>query len=192
MFDLFKKLMVARQIRFDEGCLVLLGQAVVMTPNSTLVKIQESLSKYGLENIIYYSAKETGLDWFIKMNQSYGISIKNMPKWGIDTVSLAGFGRPKVLKLDIKNKQSIINLENSIMSEYIGRNDKYVDHLFRGFIAGTATMIFGEPSDAIEVKCKSKGDAYCQFVLKPTNQFDLRNKEVKEQLSLPQGNKKGV
>ena len=177
--------MVARQIRFNEGSLVLLGQPVVMTPNSTLVRLQEYLTEYGLENLIYYSAKETGIEWFKRMAHLYGIRTSDIPKWGVDTISLAGFGKPSVIKLDFKEKHSIIKLDNSIMSESLGRTNTCVDHLFRGFIAGTIEVMFDEASDAIEVNCKSKGDAYCQFVLKPTNQFDLKNKEVKKQLFIP-------
>jgi len=37
-------------------------------------------------------------------------------------------------------------------------------HMFRGFISGILSRLFGKELLAKEVKCVSKGDEYCEFL----------------------------
>ena len=56
-----------------------------------------------------------------------------------------------------------------------------VDHIARGLHAGAAEVIFKCSMDAVETKCQAMGDQYCEFILKPTEEWKA-DKTYKNQL----------
>lgn len=70
-----------------------------------------------------------------------------------------------------------------MVEEY--KSNRYpVDHMFRGMIAGAGELIYGEPTEAIETKCRAVDYKlpYCEFVVKPTKNLDKKNPLIKRQL----------
>ncbi len=183
MFEIVKKLMMARQLSMEEGRLILLNQNILMMPVAGLVGIQKELEKEGKENLIYIASKRTGVWWAEQMRKYFSAKKMDLEKWGINVISLAGYGIPRVIDIDHENKRMIQELGNSTVAEEYGNVGRCVDHMFRGYIAGVARLFFeGSDVDCVEILCKSKGDKICQFVIKPKKDFDQSNPLVKKQL----------
>jgi predicted hydrocarbon binding protein len=182
MFDIVKKLMMARQLSMEEGRLTMLNQNILMMPVAGLVTIQKELEKENRQNLIYLAARKTGAWWGEQMKGTFRTKKEDLVKWGMDVVSLAGYGKPVIINIDKENKRMIINLENSTMAEEYGNVGRCVDHMFRGYAAAISDVYFHDNMDAVEVMCKSKGDKVCQCVVKRRTEFDFSNKLVKEQL----------
>jgi predicted hydrocarbon binding protein len=168
MFDVFKKLLMARQIQFEKGKLELLGQPVVFVPVqmfSHLIKHTKNSQK--IANLIYTGCKLASEDFSKMMNKKYKFKTRrDFSKWLIDLFSLSGWGILTLEKLDFEGGEAIFHLKDSPVCKMYGRSDKPIDHAIRGLLAGGGHGILAKEVNAIETKCVSMGGTYCEFILK--------------------------
>lgn len=182
MFDVISKLLMHRQISFEKGKITLFNKPVVMFPVDMIVEVQKLLEPYGLENEIYFASKESGVRWFDNMYRLYKIQRQDVIKWGFNVINLAGWGIPKIIKMDTKEEILKFTLEAASEAKVYGPSDKAVDHYFRGSAASAGILLFKKDCDAIETKCVSKGDKICEFIVKPIKKLDKNNPLLKQQL----------
>lgn len=185
MLKTVTNLMLHRQLVFEEGRMSLFKLPISMVAPDFIVNLQKELEKTNSENLIYFSAKSFGKNWFKSMDGSYGLKIKDIMKWGPDIISLAGWGKVIVRKKKDSEKAILVTLEKSVNAEIYGTSKRAVDHLFRGMVCGAWSYVYGEDLEAFETKCTSKGDKICEFIIKPKDKFDLNNSEIKQQLFSP-------
>jgi predicted hydrocarbon binding protein len=60
-----------------------------------------------------------------------------------------------------------IGLRDSFFASALGRTGQPECHIVRGILEGTAEVVFKKEYQCQEVKCLSKGDKYCEFLLLP-------------------------
>jgi predicted hydrocarbon binding protein len=158
-----------------EGKMTLIEEPVIIVPRMLFSSMMGSMSKIVGEaaagGVINYRAyMELGTQnvaFFKKM----GI---NDPNTLID-MALAFYGQMgwfKVVRMDWNEakKEKIIILDNSAESEALGKKDKPVCHCTSGLLAGIVSSAFNVRVQGKEMKCKSKGDQYCEFFI--TNKTD--------------------
>jgi predicted hydrocarbon binding protein len=117
------------------------------------------------------------------MKNDFNIKLDDIAKWGIDIISLAGYGKSSIINMDRNNNRMLVRMENSTIAESYGNVGRCVDHMMRGYLAGAGVLYFGVETDCVETKCKSKGDKICEFIVKKREEFDPNNEQVKKQLS---------
>ncbi len=188
MFDVVKKLMFAREIDFERGNISLLGHPVIMCPVSTFTEIRRMLEVIDATALLYLASKKSGLSYIRTLQKKFGMKPYDLLKWGINTISLAGWGNTEILKFDMEKKTSITILEDSKFVKSYGHSSVPIDDIFRGFAAATASICFGIDSDVIEIKCKSMGAPRCEIIAKPAGEFDLKNPEINKQLIIQNEN----
>ncbi|MFH1978406.1 MAG: 4-vinyl reductase [Candidatus Aenigmatarchaeota archaeon] len=187
MFGVMKKLLMARQIKFEEGRIVLFGQRIFMIPTYSYITLQLKLEESGLAHLIYHSTKDLGKQWTLDLQKNYKTNHKYVVDWGINIVNLAGYGVAETVKDDPENNHSAFRLKDSATAEYVlkalkKKSEYPVCHLFRGMITGTFSVLYKTDLDGIETKCKAMGYPHCEFILKPKKEFDLTDKQIKRQL----------
>jgi len=190
MFIEIAKLLATKELTFDRGKITFLREPLFMLPLDTLLDFQRLLEKDNLQNLLYYSARETGSRWFELMVDHYNMDYEDIIKWGVKKIDLAGLGRNSVKRIDLKAGMALNELKDSSFAKlYVDRFGKAsycVDNIYRGYVAGAGKLIFnGRVCHAIEVKCIAKGDSVCEFVVKPIKEFDYKRPLIKEQLYLP-------
>lgn len=190
MFDIVKKLLLAKQLKFEDGKITFLQEPMFMLPLDTLLDFQRKLELINLQNLVYFSARETGLNWFKLMVDHFKMDHNDIIKWGINKIDLAGLGRTSVKVISLNEGRALNELKDSSMANLylkrFGKASYCVDNIYRGYVAGAGKLIFnGKDCHAIETKCLAKGDGNCEFVIKPVNMFDYNEEIVKNQLSLP-------
>ena len=77
-----------------------------------------------------------------------------------------------------------MHLTKSRFAEVYGPSKEPIDDIVRGFIAGGASLLFSKDVEAVETKCISKGDRFCEIVVQSKEKFDLSKKLIKNQLGL--------
>ncbi|MCX6699745.1 MAG: 4-vinyl reductase [Methanomicrobiales archaeon] len=153
-----------------EGKITLIEEPVIMVPRMLFNSMMGSMSKIVGEaaagGVINYRAyMELGtqnIAFFKKM----GI---HDPNTLID-MALAFYGQMgwfKVIKMDWNEakKEKIIILDNSAEAESLGKKDKPSCHCTSGLLAGIVSSAFNVRVQGKEIKCKSKGDQYCEFTV---------------------------
>ncbi|VVB61331.1 V4R domain protein [uncultured archaeon] len=183
MFEVVSKLMLHKQLEFEEGSIKLLGQNVVIFPFENLFSMQKIIEESGKTIELYSAAKELGKSWIKGLFKAYKMNtIEEQAEWGEKVFTLAGLGKMKVVEWNAKDSIMVYRVYDSIIAQHSGKVGHAVCHIQRGWFAGASCVFFGKDIDGIEVKCLSKGDAYCEFITKPRNKFDFKDKEVKQQL----------
>lgn len=186
MFGIVKKLLMARQIKFEESEITLFKQRIIMMPAYSYITLQKELEKRKVDKVVYKAMKELGIQWTNDLKVNYKMSPNDIVKWGINVLSLAGWGTSSIIKNDPKNKLVIMRLKNSSMAhtykKKYGKSKIPVDHAFRGMAAGTFAAIFRSDIDAIETKCIASGSNTCEFLIKERSKFNLKDKEIAAQI----------
>jgi len=168
MYDIVKKLLFSRQINFEEGKIKLLDQPVAISPILIYVKILQALrKKYGknADKIFYDASKETGKIYMSVLKEKYRMSKNEMSKWAANSITLSGWGKVKVIKYDFSKAVSHIIVEDSTFAKTYGGSKTSTDVILQGFFAGGASSIFEKNVECKEIKCISKGDPICEFII---------------------------
>ena len=186
MYDIVKKLLFARQLKLEKGEVILLGHPITMVPLLTFTEIRKILKKIDATNILYEACKKSGIDYLQSIKKNFKMKTKkDLIEWGVNTISLAGWGNTEVYNFDEKKKSTIIRLYNSTFAKAYGRAKEPVDDVFRGYVAATGVMVFNDNSmEAVEVNCMSMGSKICEFLVKRKSEFDLTKKSVSNQLEI--------
>ncbi|MBI2530137.1 MAG: hypothetical protein HYW05_03260 [Candidatus Diapherotrites archaeon] len=181
------KLLIGGQLTFKEGKIELLGEGVTFVPLTDHIAEIKYYENMNAENGIYIGAKYTGLTWNEKMLTKYKTKTpREIFEWGNKVMNLAGYGEFKVYKENKDRTEWIWRIYNSQIAEaYLKKYGKAkwpVCHRVRGYFAGAASFVARVDLDAVEVKCKAKGDSYCEFVIKKNKKFNIATTLVKKQL----------
>jgi predicted hydrocarbon binding protein len=184
MFDIVKKLLLARQFEMEKGKIIVLGQPVVITPAWVFVYLlKTSKDKAKMGRLIYLATKFADLRGFSKaITEKYGFKRHELIKWMKDIAELAGWGQINIRKIDTKEKIVIGYVLNSPLPALYGPSKFPVDHVFRGLTAGALEIVFQEQTECIETQCIAMGNNCCEFIIKPRKQFSFTDPKVKEQI----------
>ncbi|MDO8428558.1 MAG: 4-vinyl reductase [Candidatus Diapherotrites archaeon] len=186
MWDTVAKLLMHKQISFEKGKIEIFGRLSSLLPSDSFVTLQMELETRGLQNLIYFKAKESGAKWFVEMNKYYHLKGMDVIKWGSEIVTFAGWGEAIIVRRDDSKKEIVFNLKNSITAKLHPASVVPVDHLFRGLLCGAMATIYDielSKIDAVETKCIAMGSPICEFIVKQTSEFDVNNDLVKAQLT---------
>lgn len=168
MSSFFDKLMLARQVSFKEGRVEMLeNQRLLLFPMELAAFYTADLLKdtEGTKEL-YRTGKECMLKGFVyNTMKSHGpTSRKDLLSLLSNIASFAGWGVYRYEMIDEKNHKILMNMWDCLVSDYLkGKVDAPCDHIFRGFIAGGASVVFGREMECIESECIAIGDSRCHF-----------------------------
>ena len=183
MLKVLTELLLHKQVSFEKGKITPFGRPSSLLPTDSFVNIQKELEHLGAENVIYSAAKKSGEYWFEEMNKAYSLKGQDVIDWGSKIVTLAGWGEAVIKKRNDSEKLIICTVADSTLANLYGKSEFAVDHLFRGLLCGAMSAIYKAELDCVETSCVAKGDKICEFVVKPSNQFDMTNPITKKQLA---------
>lgn len=166
MFDFFKKLMLARQLKIEKGVFKILEQRTVITPAWTFSYIlKEAKNYWETANLIYVGCKTSTWKGFSEgFRKKFKVKHTDLPGWLKNINELAGNGVTEIIKVDYKNYKDIIKVTDSPFVETYGKSDNPIDHALRGYFAGGASAAFRVDVDCIETQCQSMGHKFCEFI----------------------------
>jgi predicted hydrocarbon binding protein/predicted amino acid-binding ACT domain protein len=82
-------------------------------------------------------------------------------------IRTAGWGVETLKELDYENSAARIQLAQSTECGFYDNSSKPQSQFVRGTYEATFSALFEKPVNAEEVRCISKGDGVCEFVIKP-------------------------
>jgi len=123
----------------------------------------------GASTILYEMGKELG----VNVIQSMIIKTKNPLKLvslGLKHATLLGWGEFKVTTAQLLKMATLrtmkVKVYDCFIAKAIGNRGQASCHLLRGFFIGALQTLAGGTYSCEETKCLSKGDTYCEFILK--------------------------
>ncbi len=168
--DILKKLLMMKEIRFEEGVITLLNNRTVMNSISLPVGIGIFLEK-NPEMIpkIYEEIKEEHRrGWGKTIDEKYKMKPIEYLNEMFETSNLAGWGKTEFVDFDESNTKGTFRTLRAPIAEALkGKAKLPTEHLWRGMAAGTASVIFKKNLDFIETKCLALGSNYCEYKFFP-------------------------
>lgn len=161
-----KKLLFTRQFSIVDGKIEIMNLRSLMLSPEFILKIQEKDSK-----LIYNLSKKEMIEQLQYFKSKIAIKGLEGLKRIEDIYELLGFGKIKILDIDKNKKRCVINIYDSPIAEKYIKNSKKKSSkttcdFISGKLAGMFCFIFNKEVESKEVKCLSKGDDFCQFVIK--------------------------
>lgn len=183
---IFKKFLIARQIEMEKGRISIVGIRSANTSTSTLISIQEEIIKTlgdkGVK-LLYNAGKIGGVELAKTMGKVMGLSgLKMAESLATGCTQMMGWGIVTIVRCDFPKHSISFKVEDSPLS--LKRYKRAFCHIERGQITGAMEVIFNHRVEGVEVRCKSLGHHFCQFEIKPIEDFDLNDKLVREQLPI--------
>ncbi len=191
MFDLVRKLMMARELRMEEGEISLLGERIQFVPTQIFVEILHQADDFWKQSyLMYESSKRAVEQWFEEVSKRKNLSGDELVKWQINIFNLSGWGIHNILASQLKKgRVSFITKNSAFGSTYLkfyGKQRYPVCHLIRGGIAAGANVLNNTTdAEVVELECIAQGFPQCKMVLKPRNEFLENDSElIKKQLNI--------
>jgi len=151
------------------GHLKLLDRRYIVIGQSTLANIiiafHKSLGYEKAAHVLYNLGEELGKRYarYWKSKLQTG-SAKELFERVLRFSWSLGWGRYELVKLDVRKKNYIIRVHDSIIAQNLKNVDMPVDHLQAGILAGMLNHVFGKVVKIVETKCIASGDEVCEFV----------------------------
>jgi len=123
----------------------------------------------GASTILYEMGKELGVNVIRSMQEKTKNPIK-LSSLGLKHGSLLGWGKFQVNAAQLLKMATLrtmkVRVYDCFVAKALGYNGQASCHLFRGFLVGTSQTLAGGTCSCEETKCLSKGDPYCEFILR--------------------------
>ena len=191
MFEIARKLMMARELQMEEGNIFLLGERIQFVPTQMLVEMLRKSDNLWREGYLQYEATKSAVQkWFAIVSKKKGLKDDELVKWQINIYNLTGWGIFNIVLTEFKKNRVNFTTKNSAVgSTYLrlyGKQKYPVCHIVRGGIAAGANVLNKRnDSEVVELKCIAQGHPECQMVLKPRKEFEnIKNKLIRKQLNL--------
>ncbi|MFH1256813.1 MAG: 4-vinyl reductase [Candidatus Diapherotrites archaeon] len=169
MIDLFQKLLMMQQIKFEEGNIRLFGRRMVLSPAEMPIAMTDYMLNHPQAIPEIYEKIRVNIEtgWAEAVHDLYKFGRRNYIDTMKDIGTLSGWGNHQFLTYDAEKLEGLVRTPNSPVGEYYKNKVKEpVDHIFRGLAAGVGSAILKKEMDWIETKCIGKGDPYCEMLFK--------------------------
>ncbi|MEM5790785.1 MAG: V4R domain-containing protein [Candidatus Aenigmatarchaeota archaeon] len=171
MFSKFiSKLLLARQLILTEKEFKILEKNFYLQPMRQFLLLQKNFEKRfgknGLEEI-YNSSKQSFYE-ICKDMRKFSASDKTFFDAILSLINHFGFGEVEIVEM--KEARVLIQVKSNFAKEYVkefGRQKACVDYLLSGILAGFFSEYFKKDFDCEEKNCIAKGNAFCNFIIKP-------------------------
>lgn len=127
---------------------------------------EEILTPSGLEAVLYNVGKKIGTCTAIGLKDTYNLEAKDLISAIVQAAKALGWGIVEFPSIDFKDFTGTVVLKESFEALTRQKKPYKVCHWARGFFAGCMSVVFGEPVEAVEVKCLATGAKYCEFTIK--------------------------
>jgi predicted hydrocarbon binding protein len=156
--------------------LVLHQVPMILTPRWVLVNIQKEMERMGgrkkAKEAYYQIGFDSGYNFSRLMRKTKKLSGEDLAWACLSSISLRGWGKFRMMKLDTKKGVGVFRISRSAMSEGYGRTGQTVCHIWAGAMAGVVQEIIDYQDLDFKVKgrevaCRSRGNRNCQFRISP-------------------------
>jgi len=174
----------ARLIMDGGHRLILANLPMILTPRMFFVNIQrkiEEVSGIDTAHLVFYQAAfESAYHYMENSREVYMITGRDLLQQYLDSLSVRGWGKFEILQLSEEEGEGRVRLSNSAISEEYGRVGRSVCHVWAGAMAGAIKFLAdqlnrGVHLRGIENRCLSRGDPYCEFMVKPVEPSQPRH-----------------
>lgn len=174
-----KKMLMARQLTFEEGRFEMLGIRGVNLPVFTLVSIfEEMYDEAGddLFDMLFEAGKAHGEYAIEAIGREHEMSKNEYLPKTIDSANVMGLGELDVTTFSPDKGRLRVKITDSPFVEFFQESDtlqdidRPVDTLQRGIVHGVGNELLDGPITSEEVNCAFLGDPHCEIVVRTVDE----------------------
>ena len=135
--------------------------------SSLFDEIERILTPSGFAAVFYSAGKKTGAFITGLLAKRYGLKEKSLISALTQATKAIGWGQIEEFNIDKKEFFARVKVRMCFEALLQERKQEKACHWTRGFVAGFLGEVFGQPVDAVELKCLAAGDEICEFEVKP-------------------------
>lgn len=178
----YDKFIFTNSLQYRHNNFFLVNLPFVMLPVDALAAIASKEDKEA-NCSIYYAVKASIIEDVKKNLQlDFGVGGEKALEFMQSYLIASGWGDIQRTDIDFENARCLVSVTNSPIAQACKQAKAPADTILRGFLAGIFSIYFSRKVECIEVKCASLGDAHCDFVVKPLEEFNFENPLTRGQL----------
>ncbi len=168
VWEFFETLMATRQMDLGKGYITVQGNKAGLMSITEWANLTPKLAGDERRMDSLYAAAKRSVSASIKHTKKVPAEFKEFFKWYSNTLMLTGWGAIELAEFDESAKTGTIYVDSSIVaSGMVGKADKPVDHILRGFFAGALSYSFGKDIEVVEEECIANRAKRCKFTFRP-------------------------
>ncbi len=156
--DFIKKLMFTRKFYMNKGAIEILNRKHVLLSSSILSSLQNKT--------MYNEMKKVAQQDIHEYCNIFGSKRQDLIKNIENIFNMYGLGMLELKNVDFQKNDVKLCLYNSTIAHNNGFTEGCNCKMAAGILAGIFSYLFDNNIDCEEIKCYSKGDEYCEFILK--------------------------
>jgi predicted hydrocarbon binding protein len=147
----------------DEGEWRIAGSDWLLMSGATLrswAEVTEQILGSSAKIIMYMTGKRAG-EQFAKTLLKEGLKDEEL-KYALEIfLTNGGWGKVRA-KLNFQKQIAVVRIRNSVTTRQT-KSKEPACHFISGFIAGALSSVFSKKAECVELRCKAKGDTFCEF-----------------------------
>ncbi len=177
-----------KELKYEDGCLSLMGSPGCLLALNTLAATQEALRReFGASgaSVFYHMLGYQAGNAAKLMRNRFGFPVEQAMKLQADHLAMIGAGSFSFVRTDFKANMFVLRGESNFAREYakvFGVQKDAVDWMIKGGVV----YLLNEYLDrtdfvCVETSCVAKGNKYCEFVARPKKSFskaELKGQEA--------------
>jgi len=139
----------------------------------TKTRMQQILSRLaalfqsGAQVIISETCKAAGENYATKVPKQTQVDSVLFLKTAVQRFTDAGLGKIEIVQVDPEKAELTCRIWNNFFAEMRNEDETTCCNIVAAFVNGMYKRIMGKTTDVEETKCIGKGDAYCEWHIKP-------------------------
>jgi predicted hydrocarbon binding protein len=171
MYGLVTKLLVSRQLKFEEGKIIVLEEPVCMLPlvyvktatKLALMHHKKNKADKSLEEM-YFESWTAGYEITKRMTEVYKLrKFEERYKVAMDIISLFGFGDYETLEFKAK-KYAYFKVHKNPFAMKFHPGKIKMDIFLAGANAGGGTVVHEVLINCVELECAAINGSHCKFI----------------------------
>lgn len=164
MHPLAKKLLIARQLKFEECEIMVLGRQNVLLSVETIVNMALNFPK----EQVYTLGKNSGKATAENLKKT-GLSSRKLGEFAMELFSMEGWGIFNIIQMN--NTKITIHVQNSAIAKKMNLKSPTSKlkgpqcFFLSGMLAGVWAAALEKKIESKETKCAAKGSPVCEFAL---------------------------
>lgn len=167
----FKRLLMARQVRFMEGDVSIFDVDHALVPTAHYVHLRALLGKkHGKEGIalLYHAGKTTSQGIADHFAKKFRAQRQESLFFWQNIIELTGIAEMKAMTL--KEEAITVHVVSAFAKTFVEtegqKKGARIDEFLAGYLAGIFSTIYKKNFECSEANCIASGSAQCTFVLK--------------------------
>ena len=120
----------------------------------------------GYTMVLFIAGYDMGVEAFKGHVKMVGNDVEKLLKVASALFQISGFGIIEIDEYDLEKGEARVRVYNSFECSEFKEAREPQSHLVRGMLAGWFSGLFKRKTTAVETKCISMGDPYCEFEVK--------------------------